>query len=291
MRLRKARRPAGTKGPLNPDVNQPTPAEHIKARIETVLAQQLVVTAYQPIFTSDTGTIIGLDALSRFFDGQTQPAQWFADATAVGLGGQLELLALETALAGFTEVPDGLYVAVKISPSTCQDPALIAALDQSPVSGVQIVLELTHVEVTDYLPLQASLDGLRRRGIRIGVRDASCSFASLLHLQPLAPEIITLDRALIAGIEADPARRAAATAAVTFAAQIGALVIAAGIETPAELATVRSLGLPAVQGYLLGRPTTDVTQCTQRHPTRPAIDASDTDLPPPVSEQQRSSTP
>jgi PAS domain S-box-containing protein len=254
----------GTSRLLNPAAIASQRAEHTRARIETVLAQRLVVTAYQPIFSADTRTMIGLEALSRFLDAQSQPAQWFTDAIAVGLGTELELLALEAALSGFIGLPDGVYAAVNLSPSACMDPAVIAALDQSPVPGAQIVLELTeHLAVDDYASLQANLDALRRRGIRIAIDDAGSGFASFQHILRVAPEIIKLDRELIGGIDTDPARRALASAVVMFAEEIGATVVAEGIETQAELATVRSLGVPAVQGYLLGRPTVDDSRWTE----------------------------
>jgi PAS domain S-box-containing protein len=274
----------GTSRLLNPAAIASQRAEHTRGRIETVLAERLVVTAYQPIFTADTGTMIGLEALSRFLDAQTQPAEWFTDAIAVGLGTELELLALEAALSGFTELPDGVYIAVNLSPSACMDPAVIAALDQSPVPGAQIVLELTeHLAVDDYAPLRGSLGALRRRGIRIAVDDAGSGFASFRHILQLAPEIIKLDRELIGGIDTDPARRALASAVVMFAEEIGATVVDEGIETQAELATVRSLGVPAVQGYLLGRPTVDVSRWTAHHPARPATHPFGTDIAPPAS--------
>jgi EAL domain-containing protein (putative c-di-GMP-specific phosphodiesterase class I) len=68
-----------------------------------------------------------------------------------------------------------------------------------------------------------------------------------------------------------------------FAEEIGATVVAEGIETQAELATVRSLGVPAVQGYLLGRPTVDVSRWTAHHPARPATHPFGTDIAPPAS--------
>jgi PAS domain S-box-containing protein len=262
----------GTSWLLNPAAIASQPPDHTRARIETVLAQRLVVTAYQPIFSAaDTDKIIGLEALSRFLDAQSQPAQWFADATAVGLGNELELLALDEALSGLAELPEGVFVAVNISPSTCMDPALTGALDRCPTPGEQIVLELTeHLAVDDYASLQGSLNALRRRGIRIAIDDAGSGIASFQHILQVAPEIIKLDRELIGGIDTDPARRALASAVLMFAAEIGATVTAEGIETQAELATVRSLGVHAVQGYLLGRPTVDDSRWTEHRRARPS---------------------
>ena len=55
-------------------------------------------------------------------------------------------------------------------------------------------------------------------------------------------------------VDADPARRAMVGAMVKFAAETGCTLIAEGIETEAELATLRALGVGLGQGYLLGRP-------------------------------------
>jgi EAL domain-containing protein (putative c-di-GMP-specific phosphodiesterase class I) len=70
----------------------------------------------------------------------------------------------------------------------------------------------------------------------------------------LKPELIKLDRTIIAGIDTDPSHRALGMAMVSFAAGIGATLIAEGIETQTELATVTGLGMKVGQGYLLGRP-------------------------------------
>jgi EAL domain-containing protein (putative c-di-GMP-specific phosphodiesterase class I) len=63
-----------------------------------------------------------------------------------------------------------------------------------------------------------------------------------------------LDNTLTSSIHEDPARRALASALVAFAKDIGATIIAEGIETTHELAALRALGIPWGQGYFLGRP-------------------------------------
>jgi EAL domain-containing protein (putative c-di-GMP-specific phosphodiesterase class I) len=74
------------------------------------------------------------------------------------------------------------------------------------------------------------------------------------HILQLQPELIKLDRTIIAGIDANPGQRALGMAMVSFAAGIGATLIAEGIETQTEPTTVTELGMNAGQGYLLGRP-------------------------------------
>lgn len=75
------------------------------------------------------------------------------------------------------------------------------------------------------------------------------------HIVKLRPDIIKLDRTLIAGIDNNQAQQALGRAMVEFAKQIGAAIVAEGIETREELAAVASLGMNAGQGYFLGRPT------------------------------------
>ena len=125
----------------------------------------------------------------------------------------------------------------------------------------RIVLELTeHHEVTDYGQLGEALTPLRCGGLKVAIDDAGAGFASMRHIVELKPELIKLDREVIAGINADAGLRALGAAMVGFAAEIGASLIAEGIETEAELATVRDLGMTAAQGYMLGRPTVAVEE-------------------------------
>lgn len=112
-------------------------------------------------------------------------------------------------------------------------------------------------EVLDYEPLATALSPLRRAGLRIAVDDAGAGFASMRHILELKPDLIKLDRDIIAGIDTDPGQRALGAAMVGFATEIGAGLVAEGIETDAELEMVARLGMGTAQGYLLGRPSTE----------------------------------
>ena len=227
------------------------------ARVEAMLNSRLLMTAFQPIVDLVTGTVLGAEALTRFVaeSGDT-PDVWFCEAASVGLGTELELLAVRTALVAAAELPEHLYVSLNASPAACLQPSLADIILESSIRPDRVVLEITeHTRVVDYQPLVVALGGLRRRGVRIAIDDAGAGFASFMHVLRLSPEIIKLDRAIISGIDEDPARRALATALVGFARHIGADVIAEGIETAAELRAVTDVGLTTGQGYLLGHPS------------------------------------
>jgi EAL domain-containing protein (putative c-di-GMP-specific phosphodiesterase class I) len=185
------------------------------------------------------------------------PDVWFADAERVGQGRALELLAIRTALGNVAALPANLYVTLNVSPSTLASPQLLATLLDSGVSRERLVVEVTeHTSIPDYAPLQEARARLRHHGIRLAVDDAGSGYASFRHIVALAPDIIKLDRGLIAGIDHDEARRALVAAVVMYALQSGAVLVAEGIETAVELEALESLGVDCAQGYHLGRPTT-----------------------------------
>jgi EAL domain-containing protein (putative c-di-GMP-specific phosphodiesterase class I) len=224
-----------------------------------VLHERTFLTAFQPIHELATGAVLGVEALTRFLDDKdSSPEHWFSEAATVGLAAELELAALDSALTAATRLPAHLYVALNISPETCLNPRLPAFLNEAGLELDRMVLELTeNMAVLAYAPLLAALAPLRQRGLRIAVDDAGAGFASMRHILRLRPEIIKLDRSLIAGIDQDPAHHALGTAMVEFAHQIQAVLVAEGIETDSELAAVTNLGMHAGQGYILGRPSVD----------------------------------
>jgi EAL domain-containing protein (putative c-di-GMP-specific phosphodiesterase class I) len=89
----------------------------------------------------------------------------------------------------------------------------------------------------------------------LAVDDTGAGVSSLAHILKLAPDWIKLDRALTTGVDRDPVRRALASSLVTFADETGSLIVAEGIETDAELAVLRSLGIRYGQGFYLRPPT------------------------------------
>ncbi len=150
--------------------------------------------------------------------------------------------------------PPGVFLAVNVSPaavSTARFGALASAMPRPEA----IVVELTeHAPVDDYAPLRATLAPLRRAGLRLAVDDAGAGYASLRHVLELAPDVIKLDMTLVAGIDREPAQRSLVSSLVQFAGEVGATVIAEGIESPAQRRGIVDAGVGLGQGFLFGRP-------------------------------------
>lgn len=232
-----------------------------RAKIEGVLSGDQMTTLYQPIWSLSGERPVGFEALSRFDSTpQRPPDQWFAEAAAVGLGAELELAAIASALESLKILPASSYLAVNVSPDVAQSDALAAVLDGVP--GGRLVLEITeHSAVADYASLADCLTNYRAHGVRIALDDAGSGYAGLEHIVRLAPDILKLDRFLVDGIDSDAARRSLADALVRFARDTGAVVVAEGVETLAELMVLRGLGIDRIQGHLLGRPETLAAAC------------------------------
>ncbi|YAK90591.1 EAL domain-containing protein [Paenarthrobacter nitroguajacolicus] len=221
------------------------------------MTNRSLVAVFQPIRHLGTGEIVGAEALTRFVDFPFRsPDQWFADAESIGRGLDLEFLALETAIAAASRLPANVYVAVNLSPSACLDMRLSRIVRESGLRPERIVVELTERSpVADYARLTAALAPLRSAGLRVAIDDVGAGFSSMRHILKLSPELIKLDRSIVAGIDSNPSQKALFAAMLSFASNIGAGLVAEGIETSSELSTLAELGVETGQGYLLGRPS------------------------------------
>jgi len=181
------------------------------------------------------------------------PDKWFAAAANVGLGAELELTAVRRALCSLSDIPPDAYLSINVSPTVAISPAFAEIVVK--VAAHRVVVEITeHSIVEDYGEFAERLAGLRDHGVRLAIDDAGAGFASLRHILHLTPELIKLDMSLTSGIDAAPRQQTLAAALVAFATGTSASIVAEGIETSAELATLRALSVPLGQGYHLGRP-------------------------------------
>jgi EAL domain-containing protein (putative c-di-GMP-specific phosphodiesterase class I) len=224
-------------------------------KIRSILAAEQIRMVFQPILRLEDGLLVAYEALARFDDPAfPTPAHAFAAAARAGIGAELELLAVQRALALLPELPEDIWLAVNLSAEALVVPAVQEALLAAAV-GNWLGIEITeHTEVQDYTALTEATERLRTAGIHIAVDDAGAGYASFRHILKLRPSVIKLDLEIVRDIDSDPARQALTRSLVTFAAEADALLVAEGIETEAELTALRGLGVGYGQGFLLARP-------------------------------------
>ncbi len=224
------------------------------SRIRGVLDRDDIDVEFQPVFDLDDCKIVSLEALARFWmEPMRSPSVWFAEATEVGLGVELELAAIRSALQRLDDFPPGVAIALNVSPTTALDPGFCELLFEI---ADRVVIEITeHAQVDDYDALKTALAPLRERGAQLAIDDVGAGFANLRHILRLAPDLVKLDLSLTQEISRDPAREALASSLVGFAEGVGVSIVAEGISCDEDLALLRALGIGYGQGFHLARPS------------------------------------
>jgi EAL domain-containing protein (putative c-di-GMP-specific phosphodiesterase class I)/GGDEF domain-containing protein len=226
-----------------------------RATVEELMSVPgLLYPVFQPVVTVEDLAVQGYEALSRFDAVPRRgPDQWIAEAHAVGLGVELEAECIRRALTWRAGLPAGTWMSLNVSPRLALSPKLADALGPGPLDD--IVIEITeHERVDDYAQLAARLAVYRGRGARIAIDDAGAGHSSLRHVMQLRPDLVKLDPSLISDLDQDAARRALVSSMVALNSELGADLVAEGVESAAELGALRNLGVQLGQGYLFARP-------------------------------------
>ena len=238
------------------DLDEHRARERVRADIQRLIDKEDLRTAYQPIIDVRSERCVGIEALARFPAPFSKPEWAFAASHDVGLGLELERLAIREAWKMLPRLGPEQYLAINVAPHALVELARRANLrEELPLE--KLVVEVTEHAVVDcYRPLLKGLTPLRERGLRIAVDDAGAGYASLRHVLELRPDFIKVDRSLIHGIARDHAQQVAVAAFLSLATDLNAKVVAEGVERAEDLEVAIGLGVYAAQGYLLGKPTT-----------------------------------
>jgi EAL domain-containing protein (putative c-di-GMP-specific phosphodiesterase class I) len=223
----------------------------VRRELDQVIRERAFHSVFQPIVALDGGAVLGFEALTRFSD-DSPPEVRFVEAAAIGLGPELELATLRAAVEAARLLPAGGFLSLNVSPALVLEGLrfheVLATADRP------LVLEITeHEPIADYAALRAAFARIPVP-VEWSIDDAGGGYASLRHILELRPQYVKLDRSLIIDIVVDPARQALVAGMLHFAQALGATLIAEGIESEAERLALQGLGVPAGQGYLLGRP-------------------------------------
>jgi len=224
------------------------------ARVEACIANTAYHVRYQPIFRVTDGGISAFECLARFeSEPYRSPDKWFDEAEQAGLGPRLELAVARRALKALARLPDNIVLTVNASPATIMSDEFGVLFNSLPLE--RVTLEVTeHAAVANYAALVSRLQPLRERGLGLAVDDAGAGHSSFRHVLDLKPDTIKLDMSLTRNIDKDQGRRALAGALAMFGRAMGSHIVAEGVETQAELETLKRVGVTKVQGYLTGRP-------------------------------------
>ena len=197
---------------------------------------------YQPIIELKSGAVLGVEGLIRpvapapFAD----PGSLFTAAAASGHLVALDLMCLETIVAGADRLPAGAFLSVNLSPATVEaqefsTAGLLSILSRYGFPPDRLVLELTEQQpVSDLERLRLKLDTCRGAGIRLAADDVGAGNAGLRLLAELSFDVIKVDLTIVQRSASSAASSAVVESVVSLAQRTGAMVVAEGIEFPSS---------------------------------------------------------
>jgi PAS domain S-box-containing protein len=227
-----------------------------RRRIECIISDGAFEPVFQPIVRMSTGEPIGFEALTRFDDG-TRPDLVFAEATAAGVGLDLEAATMSKAMAAALSLPSDAWLSLNVSAALILDPDRLTPIINRRTRPV--VIEVTeHDSITEYGSVRAAV-ALLGPDVRLAVDDAGAGVANFSHIVSLRPDFVKIDLGLVRGVNHDLTRQALIVGLRHFASATNGWLIAEGVETEEECRTLLGLDLEYGQGYLFGRPATAST--------------------------------
>jgi EAL domain-containing protein (putative c-di-GMP-specific phosphodiesterase class I) len=116
-------------------------------------------------------------------------------------------------------------------------------------------LELTESGLLeDIQRTTATLNGLRRLGVKVSIDDFGIGYSSLAYVRNFPIDRLKIDRSFISNLTANSRDEAIVSAIGILGSSLGVKVIAEGVETQQQLECLRSHRCDEAQGYLFSRP-------------------------------------
>jgi diguanylate cyclase (GGDEF)-like protein len=216
---------------------------------------------YQPLYSSDGETIVGLEALVRWphpVRGLISPSEFIAIAEERGMIIPLGEWVLRRACTDCKRWP-GIRMAVNVSPIQFRHrdyvESVTRVLEETGFDPAMLELELTEgVVVEDADAAEAAMMDLRALGIHLALDDFGTGYSSLIYLRRFAFDKIKIDRSFLESMEATGESAILVHSIVHLGRALGLTVTAEGVETREQHRFLQTLGCHQLQGFLFSRP-------------------------------------
>lgn len=237
----------------------------LSAAVSAVIESSALSPVYQPIVHLETGRILGYEGLVRVRPdaGFAHTGALFDAAEVAGRVLDLDRAALDVVLGGAAAITDPTLISLNVSPRSFETPefnatVFLSILRRHGIPPARVILELTERDaIRDVERLRTAIVALQAAGVRIAADDVGAGNAGLRLLSQFRFDVVKIDLSLVQGGAGEDQTLSVLTSLAGLASRWGALTVAEGVETPAQLRTIRRLGIGAAQGYLLGRPGTE----------------------------------
>jgi EAL domain-containing protein (putative c-di-GMP-specific phosphodiesterase class I) len=221
---------------------------------------------FQPVVCVGTGRPVGMEALVRWVHpdrGTLEPGTFLAVAEETGLVVPIGRAVLETATRQAAtwqaRLDPELHVSVNVSARQLAHPdfveTVVEAVRSSGIAPGTLWLEITEeVLLEDLARTRDVLRELAELNVRACIDDFGAGYSSLRYLRSLPARLVKIDRSFAAGLGHRRPDEAIVAAVVQMAEALDVKVVLEGVESPAQLAAARRLGVPLAQGHLFARP-------------------------------------
>ncbi|MDR3559980.1 MAG: GGDEF domain-containing protein [Negativicutes bacterium] len=247
----------------NPAIAGNSSGKKLVKELNDIIAAKNIRTVFQPIVSLNEGTIIGYEALSRGPEGSPleRPDALFKLAHKHNLIWELEYLCRNRALEKAREMGPDKMVFINIDPKSIDDPRFQKGLTRGMLEiygldAANVIFEITEkTAIEDYRKFRKLLENYMSQGYKIAIDDTGSGYSGLRLLAQTYPHYIKVDMELVRDIDKDGLKQAMMRALYDFAVITNSKIIAEGIETEDELATLIDIGIPYGQGFLLRKPS------------------------------------
>ena len=218
---------------------------------------------YQPVIDARTLEVVGAEALVRWMhpaSGVLTPDRFLKVAEDLDVVAALDRAMLEAVLADLDIWHgDGLRlqsVSVNVSFRRLNDENLVSSLRQLGIKPGTISFEFLESIFLDELDDQVAwnIDAIKEMGVAIDVDDFGTGHTSFVSLLKLSPRRLKIDRQLVSPITESVEQQRLVKSIIEIGRTLGIRVVAEGVETPEQAASLRDMGCDYLQGYLFARP-------------------------------------
>ncbi len=243
-----------------------TATRHLEFRSELGLAieRNQMRIMFQPMIDLLNGQVVGAEALIRWdhpVRGEVSPMEFIPIAERAGLIGPIGEWVLNESFRHAVRWQDSgqRYVSVNVSAIQIRQSEFVTqvrdALQRHRLDPSLVMLEITETMfVEEVESANGNLDELRSLGIRIAIDDFGTGYCSLSYLQRFPVDVVKIDRRFVEELGDQQKSSTLAKMILQMTSALGVTSVAEGIERPAQLNELRSLGCDIGQGYLLARP-------------------------------------
>ena len=223
-----------------------------------------VTPVFQPIVDLKHGVAAGFEVLSRGPAPWSSPEGLFERARETGTIWELERACRLAALSAIAALPPALRSSypffLNVSPDVIDDPRFVSgftrgALEERGLSKSNIVIEITErASIRDHAKFKVVVRHYADQGFQIALDDFGAGNSGLLTLITCAPDYLKLDMAVTRRVDREPYKQTIVRSMVAMAENIGAVLIAEGVETWEEAETLMRCGVQWAQGFVFARP-------------------------------------